>query len=101
MVTDDVFYELDKTFDALWLKPEKLPYNLARWQAELSKVLDNKQWNEQEKEEIKLYLDKWNRVLNENRNLLAYHVEHLKHKLKKSKNPEENNDGTGSNFTCQ
>ncbi len=68
---------LDKEFSNIWRDTSKLPSALAAWQSHLTEALKSSLCDPADRQLVQQYLEKWNKVLLENRQLLAFHVEQL------------------------
>lgn len=78
-----ILADLDRAFDDLWLHTEQLPVLLEEWQKLVSEALQTQDVDESFLNEFEAYMDRWEKVLRENRALIHQHQESLKEKLKK------------------
>ena len=73
--------DLDQAFEELWLHTEQLPTLLEHWQEMVSAYLREVEPTEQTLAEFEAKMDHWQRVLEENRDLLQAYQVTLKDKI--------------------
>ena len=98
---DETLQALDQSFDVIWQNTDKIPSALKYWQDQLAQLFAQDDLTQGQTEELQRLMDKWSRVLAENRKLLAFHLEHLQDKLEAEKNASTEIPYSNKKFTRQ